>query len=186
MPILGKEPEMYPENLLERPETGASEEHRWWALYTLSRREKELMRRLKSLKISFYCPILAHRQRSPAGRIRTSYLPMFTNYVFLCGSPEDRYQAFTTNCISRDIAVEDGLRLTRDLKQIHGLIEAGVPLRRESRLEGGEPVCVRSGAFRGYEGFVVRREGETRLVVAVNFLQQGASLVLDDCEVEPI
>ncbi len=186
MPILGKEPEIFPDNLLELPETGNEEGRQWWALYTLSRREKELMRRLRSLEISFYCPIIAHRQRSPAGRIRTSFLPMFSNYVFLYGTPDDRYKALTTNCISRDIVVGDDQRLTHDLKQIYGLIEAGVPLRPESRLEAGEPVCVRSGAFRGYEGFIVRREGETRLLVAVNFLQQGASLLLDDCEVEPL
>ena len=186
MPILGKEPEIHPEDLFSRPETGIEEGRQWWALYTLSRREKELMRRLRTLKVSFYCPIMAHRQRSPAGRIRTSYLPMFTNYVFLYGSADDRYQAFTTNCVSRDIPVAEGALLTRDLKQIHSLIEAGVPLRPESRLEAGESVCVRSGTFRGYEGFIVRREGETRLLVAVNFLQQGASLLLDDCEVEPV
>ena len=185
MPILGKEPEIFPDDLLSRPETGHEEGFQWWALYTMSRREKELMRRLRALKLSFYCPIIRHRNRSPSGRIRHSYLPMFSNYVFLYGRPEDRYQAFTTNCISRDIVVEDGIQLTQDLLQIHSLIEAGVPLTPESRLQAGQRVVVRTGAFRGYEGWIVRREGETRLMVAVNFLQQGASLLLDDCEVEP-
>ena len=80
---------------------------------------------------------------------------------------------------------DEGPQLTHDLRQIYSLIEAGVLLTLESRLEPGQKVCVRTGAFRGYEGSIVRREGETRLVVAVNFLQQGASLLLEDCEVEP-
>jgi hypothetical protein len=185
MPILAKEPEIFPADLLARPETGQEEERQWWALYTLSRREKELMRRLRAMELAFYCPVICHRQRSPAGRIRKSYLPMFSNYVFLYGSAADRYQAFTSNCISRDIPVKDGVELTRDLLQIYRLIEAGVPLTPESRLTPGQRVVVRTGAFRGYEGWIVRREGETRLLVAVNFLQQGASLLLDNCEVEP-
>lgn len=186
MPNLAKEPQIFPTDLLDRPETGEEDGRKWWAFYTLSRREKDLMRRLRPMEIPFYCPILQHRQRSPAGRIRVSYLPMFTNYVFVYGTEEDRHQTFTTNCISRCIPVDDGKQLTHDLKQIYSLIEAGVPLTPESRLEPGEPVCVRTGTFRGYEGIVIRREGETRLLVAVNFLQQGASLLLDDCEVQPI
>ena len=185
MPILGKEPDIFPPDLLSQESTGREKDRQWWALYTMSRREKELMRRLRALELSFYCPILCHRQKSPAGRIRNSYLPMFANYVFLYGSAEDRYKAFTTNCVSRDIIVNNGLQLTGDLLQVYTLIEAGVPLTRESRLEMGQRVVVRTGTFKGYEGWIVRREGETRLMVAVNFLQQGASLLLDDCEVEP-
>jgi transcription antitermination factor NusG len=185
MPILAQEPEIYPADLLSRPETGQEEDRQWWALYTMSRREKELMRRLRAMELSFYCPVICHRQRSPAGRIRQSFLPIFTNYVFLYGRAEDRYQAFTSNCISRDIPVPDGVQLTRDLLQFYRLIEAGVPLTPESRLVAGQRVVVRTGAFRGYEGCIVRREGETRLLVSVNFLQKGASLLLDNCEVEP-
>ena len=43
---------------------------------------------------------------------------------------------------------------------------------------------VRSGPFMGFEGVIVRRGRETGLFVAVNFLQQGASVLLDDCQVE--
>jgi hypothetical protein len=33
---------------------------------------------------------------------------------------------------------------------------------------------------------VIRRANETRLLVAVYFLQRGASVLLDDCQVEEI
>jgi transcriptional antiterminator RfaH len=81
--------------------------------------------------------------------------------------------------------VVNGVELTRDLRQIYELIKAGVPLTAESRLVPGDHVRVRSGPFRGYEGYVIRREGQRRLLVAVNFLQQGASFTLEDCELEP-
>jgi hypothetical protein len=45
-------------------------------------------------------------------------------------------------------------------------------------------VVVRSGMFKGVEGVVIRREGKTRLLVAVNFLEQGASVLLEDCQFE--
>jgi hypothetical protein len=47
-------------------------------------------------------------------------------------------------------------------------------------------VRVKAGMLRGQEGMIIRRQGETRLLVAVNFLQQGASVLLDDIAVEQL
>jgi transcription antitermination factor NusG len=186
MPILAKEQNLHPLDLLDRFLTGELEGHQWWALYTLSRQEKELMRRLRAMDIAFYSPIIAQRHRSPAGRIRVSHVPLFANYVFLCGTDFHRYEALTTNCISRVIPVPDGQQLAADLRQIQRLIELGHPLTPETRLAEGTRVRVRSGAFMGFEGTVLRRENVTRLLVAVNFMQQGASVLLEDCELEPL
>lgn len=186
MPILAREPDIYPENLLEFAGAPQPSDVSWWALYTLSRREKDLMRKLSSLDIPFYCPIVPKRTRSPSCRFRVSHVPLFHNYVFLFGSEMQRYQSVTTGCVSRYMRVVDREELTRDLAQIHGLIQSGVPLLPESRLVAGEYVRVRSGPFRGYEGTVLRREGQTRLLVAVNFLQQGASILLEDCQLESL
>jgi transcriptional antiterminator RfaH len=188
MPILAKETDLYPLDLFDRADTESldtDQENSWWAIYTLSRREKELMRRLLTLEIPFYCPIIPQRQRSPNGRMRTSFIPMFSNYAFIYGDATMRYEALTTNCVARDFVVSDGVQLTRDLRQIHDLIEIGAPLTRESRLTAGTRVRVKTGPFRNYEGIIIRREGKTRLLVSVNFLQQGASVLLDDCEVDP-
>lgn len=186
MPILAQETDIFPEDLFEVAGQATDPDVSWWALYTLSRREKNLMRRLLALEVPFYCPIIPKRNRSPAGRVRTSYVPMFHNYVFIHADEMQRYQAVSTGCVSKQIRVTDGIELTRDLKQIHNLVLAGVPLTQESRLQTGERVRVRSGPFRGYEGTVIRREGQTRLLVHVNFLQQGASVLLDDCQLEII
>ena len=186
MPILSAEPNLHPDDLLYREETGSEERKSWMATYTYSRREKEFMRRLLQMGVAFYCPIIPHRRRSPAGRIRTSYLPLFTNYVFVYGDADDRQLAYSTNCVARDLPVVEGTKLTGDLRQIQELIQLGEPITREERIEPGECVRIKSGTFRDFQGFVVRREGERRLLVSVNFLQQGASVLLEDCEVEPV
>jgi transcription antitermination factor NusG len=185
MPILTPQTDIYPADLFDRERLGDEATLGWWAMYTMSRREKHLMRQLVKLEVPFYCPVIPKRNRSPGGRIRTSHLPLFPNYVFLYGDDEQRYTAMTTNCVARYTRVVAGVELTQDLRQIYELIQAGVPLTPESRLEAGDLVRVRSGPFRGYEGYVLRREGQRRLLVAVNFLQQGASFALEDCELEP-
>lgn len=180
MPILPAEDDLFPANLLEITE----EDGQWWALYTLSRQEKQLMRKLKEVGIGFYSPMIPRRYRSPAGRIRVSHTPLFPNYVFVQGDNDIRYQAVCTGHVSRCIEVDDAPQLITDLRQIRDLIAIGEPLTPEARLEIGDRVRIRSGQFAGFEGMIIRRQNETRLVIDVKFMNQGASVLLEDCQVE--
>jgi transcriptional antiterminator RfaH len=185
MPLLDRERDIYPDDLLDCPSVGSDPDKKWWAMYTMARREKELMRRLRPLDVSFYTPIIVRRSRSAgSGRVRTSYVPLFTGYVFIYGDADSRQRALATNCISRWLDVPDGPRLTFDLRQIRRLISVDAPLTAEERLTPGSRVRVKTGAFAGLEGVVVRRAKESHLIIQVDFLQRGASVVLDDCQLE--
>lgn len=186
MPILAAEIDVFPEDLLARDDLTDENGSHWWAVYTRSRQEKELMRSLVAMEIPFYCPIISHRFRSPAGRLRTSHLPLFSNYVFMYADGFRRYQALKTNLISQTIEVNDGPQLVHDLRQIQRLIQLGLPLSIESKLAPGCKIRIKSGPLNGMEGMVVKRQGAEFLFVAVNFLQQGALVKLDSNEVEPM
>ena len=186
MPILALEPDVFPDDLLHRAGLGFETDQFWWAMYTLPRREKELMRRLRARGFAFYAPLVPRRTRSPSGRLRTSYVPLFSNYVFLYGDENHRYQAMTTNCVSRWLVVPDGERLTHDLRQIKRLLESGAPLTPEARLAAGAHVRIRSGPMSGLEGVIVKRQNQQRLLIAINFLKQGVSVLLDDFQLEQI
>lgn len=185
MPILREEDDIYPADLLSNQQLLSDEDRHWWCLYTISRREKDLMRKLHSKEVPFYGPIIPKRYRSPNGRLRTSYIPLFPNYVFMFGGKDDQYQAMTTNCISKCTPIDDAERLVSDLLQIHQVIRAGIPLTPESRLEPGDRVRVKTGPFAGYEGNVIRREGKTRLLLSIQFLEQGVSMEMDEGLLEP-
>lgn len=144
------------------------------------------MRQLRHFEICHYAPMIPQRRRSPAGRIRTSVVPLFAGYVFLQGDNDARYQAVCSGNILKAHPIPDSAALVADLRQIRDLIDLGAPLTLESRLEPGEMVRVRSGAFAGYEGTVLRRDGESRLLIAVRFMDQGVSVKLEDCQLEPI
>ncbi|MBI3837560.1 MAG: UpxY family transcription antiterminator [Planctomycetia bacterium] len=186
MPILPSEPDIFPAELLDCLDAVEAPGGQWWAMYTLARREKELMRRLRAVEIPFYSPLVPRRTRSPGGRVRESFVPLFASYVFVYGDQQQRHQALTTNCVSRCLSVSDGGQLVHDLRQIHHLIELDAPLTIEARIEPGQRVRVRSGSMAGLEGTVVKRRGKDWLVVAVEFLQQGASVLLEDFQVEPL
>ncbi len=186
MPILACEEDLFPNDLLESERLGKERDHRWWALYTRSRREKQLMRKLRAMRTAFYGPLLPNRFCSTGGRIRTSHIPLFSNYVFMYGDDTSRYKAMTTTCVSRCLEVAEEGKLVYELRQLRRLIQSGVPLTMESGLQAGARVRIRSGVLEGQEGVVVNRRGKTRLVVSVDFLQRGASVLIEDFDVERI
>ena len=183
MPILRQEVSLYPPDLFD---SGApAEDRRWWAVYTKARQEKAIARDLLQHSVPFYLPQIS-KTTVQRGRKFTSLIPLFQGYVFLLGSEEERRLALTTNRVSRILEVADGEQLYKDLSQVQKLIEANAPLSVESRLDVGRRVRVKTGAFMGMEGTVQSRRGECRLVVAINFLQQGVSMVIDDYHLEPL
>lgn len=184
MPILSAEPMIFPVDLLQIGEERVATGDIWWAMHTLARREKELMRRLRSMEIAHYCPLIKRRTKSPAGRVRVSHVPLFSGYVFVLGTELHRYKAMTTNCVARCLQVGDPLRLLFDLRQIQRLIEIDAPLTPEARIQPGRRVRVRSGPMMGLEGVVLKRRGKDRLMVALEFLSRGASVLLEDYHLE--
>ncbi len=184
MPILPEEPTLYPETLLEEMAPLPSS-RRWWVLHTKPRNEKAVARSLLAFEIPFYLP-LVEKANVCRGRRFVSQVPLFAGYVFLFGTDEERVASLTTNRVSKVLVVDDLEQLTDDLRQLQRLIASGTPLTIEQRLMPGDRVRVRSGPLIGLEGTIVKRHGITRLLVAVNLLQQGASVDIDICQLEPI
>jgi transcription antitermination factor NusG len=182
MPILEKEPDIFPENLLEQP--APEKDEGWYAMYTLARHEKEFMRMLRPLKIAHYGPMVQQRKRSPAGRIRTSYVPLFTGYVFICGDEVARHNAVSTGCISRCLPVTESEQLIEDLRRIRMVLEKGADVRPEPKPLVGRTAIVKRGAMMGLKGTVTKVDSQHRFTVLVTFMQQGASVVVDEADVE--
>ncbi|MFM8707651.1 MAG: transcription termination/antitermination protein NusG [Planctomycetia bacterium] len=185
MPILPRQCDIHPADLLDEASIGqAAPGHGWVAFYTLSRREKDLMRKLEAADVPFYAPLVQRRLRSPGGRVRLSHVPLFPGYVFSLVDDDQRRAALATNTIARWLPIGDAAGFVADLRNIKRLIDTDRPLTPEALLEPGQPVRVRSGPLRGLEGTVVKRRGSERLVVAVRFLNQGASIELEDVDLE--
>ena len=186
MPILPRETDLYPHDLLDPPTRSGGSSTCWWAIYTRSRREKELARWLHAEELSFYAPLIGRRSESASGRVRQSFVPLFPGYLFLSGDDGDRSKAWRSNCVSRTIPVLDGNQLVRELSQVKRLIDSDVPLTPESKLEPGQRIRISHGSLSGVEGTIIQRRGESRLIISVDFLQRGASIRLEDYQINPL
>jgi transcriptional antiterminator RfaH len=180
MPVLAAEADIYPTHLLQTPNIeAATTDEQWWVLHTRPRQEKALARQLFELQVPFYLPTVAHRYRL-RGRPMTSHVPLFPGYVFLLADRDQRLTALSTNRVVRSLPVADQQMLWHDLTQIHRLIASGAPITPEERLVPGTLVEIRSGPLAGLKGKILRHASGHRFVVEVDFIQRGASVLLDD------
>lgn len=179
MPILAAETHVFPADLLTPPEKADGSGRNWWVLHTKPRQEKSLARQLFAKQIPFYLPLIEQTRRI-RGRKMTSHIPLFAGYLFMHGRNEDRVAALTTQRIVRTLAAPDEMRLWQDLSQIERMIASGEPITPEDRLAPGMEVEINSGPLMGLKGTILKTASGRRFVVKVDFIQQGASILLDD------
>lgn len=178
MPLLKAERRTFPDHLFSDQEYVASRNGRWWVLHTRARMEKALARQLRAQEIPFYLPLYEQTWKT-GGRKRTSYLPLFSGYVFLHGDEDARLVALETNLLCSTIAVTDQKRLYDELRRVERVLGGSVPVAPETELPVGGRVEITTGPFQGLTGKVIHRGGQTRLVVEVEFLRRGVSIEVE-------
>jgi transcriptional antiterminator RfaH len=71
-----------------------------------------------------------------------------------------------------------------DLQRIRIMLAEGQDVRPEPRPVVGRTAIIRRGAMAGMRGVVTRIDNAHRLTVIVNFMQQGASMLVDEADVD--
>ncbi|MBI4718402.1 MAG: antitermination protein NusG [Planctomycetes bacterium] len=156
---------------------------RWWVLHTKARNEKAVAADLQRLSAQYFLPLVRCRRRY-GGRIRDVDIPLFPGYVFLCGTPADRYHALRTHRVANVLEVGDQRRFVADLRQVQRVVESDEPVDLFPRLVAGCRCRVIAGSLVGLEGVVIRRRGPWRVYVGVEFLGQSAELEIDPSMLE--
>lgn len=174
MPLLKREPEIFPQGLFDLPEDCSP----WFVAHTRSRQEKALARYLEPLEVPFYLPV---REKRTVGkeRVRISYLPLFPGYVFLRGGSAERLAALRSNLVVRVLEAPDQGLIAGELAQLRALQLSGASLEPLPAFVPGDRVRVTEGPFRGHRGTVLREQGRFRLIVSISMLRQSVAVELD-------
>ena len=185
MPILPAEPDLHPMNLWEL-EGQSAPGARWWCLHTKPRQEKAVARALKSRNVSYYLPQVVKVDRTPQGRKIQSNVPLFTSYVFLLGDDFARMEALRTNRLSQVLEIYDQETAIHDLRQVYQMLASGLTVLPEPVMPVGTRIRIKTGPLVGIEGIVIRRGKRDHFVAAVQFLGRGATVELEDWQVERV
>jgi transcription antitermination factor NusG len=157
----------------------------WWVAHTRSRNEKALAHDLKAKNISYFLP-MTWKVRQQSHRTIKSLLPLFTGYLFFCGSEPERIELLKTNRVANLLEVKDQESLIKELVRFEQAVRAGAPLVPHKYVRKGQWCRVVAGPLLGLEGIVVQTKGDTRLVLQINMLGQAASVEIDMDMIEPI
>jgi transcriptional antiterminator RfaH len=186
MPILPAEPDLFPDNLWEGDPQRIRAEGRWWCLHAKPRQEKAVARELRVRGVAYYLPQVVHEDRTPQGRKTRSIIPLFPSYLFLLGDDHDRLAALRGNRLANILEVPDQTQLERDLRQVHQMLSSGLAVVGEPIVPVGARVRIKTGPLAGIEGTVIRRGKRDQFVAVVRFLGRGATVDLEDWQVEQI
>jgi transcriptional antiterminator RfaH len=192
MPILPAEPDLFPMSLWDDlgqgggPLIGEASGRKWWCLHTKPRQEKAAARDLRVQKIAYYLPQVVREERTPQGRKTRAVIPLFTSYLFLLGDDRERVLSLKGNRLVRVIDVVDQTNLEHDLRQIHQMLASGLAVVPEPIVPVGARVRIVSGPLAGIEGQVIRRGKRDQFVAVVHFLGSGATVDLEDWQVEQL
>ena len=156
----------------------------WWVAHTKPRQEKALAWDVLLAGGQYFLPMRQATRRS-RGRSWKTALPLFTGYIFLCGSERDRLAALRTNRIANLINVVDQSRLVEECSAIQRLLALGLAVGAHPGLSRGKKCRIRKGPLADLEGRVERHKGRDRFIVSVAILGQGAMVEINADLLEP-
>ena len=168
---------------IQRPETTPL----WYAVRVRSNFERTVSTVLEHKGVEQFLPSYRSR-RIWADRVKTLDLPLFPGYVF-CRIPlDERNLVVTTEGVvgfvgagRKPIPVSD-----TEIDAIRTLVHSQVEIQPWPFLKIGQTVRIRSGAFAGVEGILVKVKNSWRLVVSVTLLERSVAVEIDAAYVSPV
>ncbi len=159
---------------------------KWFAVYTASRHEKRVGQHFEMRAIDHYLPLYRTQRKWSDGSKVTLDLPLFPGYIFVCIQRFQRVRVLEvpgvltvvsgTGGEPTSLLASDIDRLRSDLCQRNA--------QPHPILKVGQRARIRSGAFAGMEGVVVRMKYSFRVVLTMSSIMQGFSVEVDGEELE--
>jgi transcription antitermination factor NusG len=161
------------------------DERRWYAVFTVPRNEKSVVKQLNLREIECFLPTYETlRLWKNRQRVKVE-LPLFPTYLFVC---IDRGQR------TRVLGAPGVLQIVGNGREPLPLPDSEIEFLRSEVCHGraepyrefvvGQRVRVRSGLMQGIEGVLVRKNNSLRFVLTLSLINQHAAVEVcaDDLE----
>ena len=165
--------------------TGASH---WFAVYTTCRHEKRIAQHLRQREIEHYLPLYRLDRKWRNGSRVTLELPLFPCYIFVRIRRSERVSVLSVPGALAVVGGTGGEPAPLPDAAINALRVGFLEHRIEPHplLRVGQHARIRSGAFAGMEGVVVRKKNGFRIVLTLEQIMQSVAIELDEDDVEPL
>lgn len=165
----------------------ASADSVWYAVHTRHQHERLVARTLANKGFETFLPLYTE-VRQWRDRVKKVEVPLFTCYVFLRGDLDRRLPILTTPGVHGLLCSAGKLAgiPEEEIEAVRSVVENEINVEPHPFLKCGDLVRVKSGALRGLEGFLVRKKGQSRLVISVTLLERSIAAEVDAGTVERI
>lgn len=158
----------------------------WYALYTRGRHEKFVENQLSQRGIETYLP-LQRIIRNWSDRKKEIQTPLFQSYIFARFSQTEKRKVLTSPGVVRIVGSSHSSAYKvpeKDLNAIRLFLDQDLRIDPFPYFKKGVRVYVRSGVFKGVEGYVVQKNSQHRLVISLDVLMQSISVEIDQACLE--
>ena len=160
----------------------------WHALYTRSRHEKIVDGELRKRGFETFLPVRKLKRRW-SDRTKIIEEPLFQSYVFVCIPMQDRWPVLNTFGAVSFVHFGPNLPAVipdKDIAALRCFMQENILMDPFPYLKEGRRVYIRSGPFKGIEGFIVQKNRQCRLVISLDKLMQSVSIEIDSAAIEQI
>lgn len=159
----------------------------WHVVYTMPKCERKVAASIENLGIESFLPMQTV-VRHWSDREKKLQVPLFPNYVFVKVEATRRNNVYSIKELVKFISLDKRPVTIADreiliIKQVMSGVE---DISSEDYFHEGSPVRIREGQFAGLEGIIIKKTGNTRLLVRIDRLMKAFSFNISFRMVEPI
>ena len=160
---------------------------RWYAVQTRAKHEKKVTAELQQKGMKAFLPAVREVRRW-SDRRQVIEAPLFPCYVFvqtdLAVAP--RMAVLQTAGVFRFVGFNHGPVPIPDAQMVavQAVLAEHLPASSCGFIKVGEKVRIRGGALDGVEGVLSGRNGERRLIISIELIQQSMAVIVEGYDIE--
>lgn len=151
-------------------------ELKWHVVYTMPRSEQKVAMCVSDMGMESFLPMhTVVRQWSD--RKKKMRVPLFPNYVFVRVNEVSRNYLYSIRELVNFVSIEKKPVVVREneINAIKQVLDEAVDVSPEEYFYEGMNVQINHGQFAGLEGVVIKRNGNTRLMIRIEGLMKAFS-----------
>ena len=175
----------FPPVPLEAAESGMS--RAWYAVFTTPQHEKTAVRHLGLREIESFLPTYESVRQWKNGQRVTLTLPLFPSYLFVRITHGERGKVLQSPGVLHIVGNQRAPMPVPE--EAIDFLRSGLCARKVepyTELVAGQKVRIKSGALKGVQGTLVRRNNQHRFVLTIELINRHAAIEVDAACLEPV
>lgn len=159
---------------------------KWYAVYTKSRHEKYIAKRLIERHIECFLPVKTI-QRKWKDRKKNVDFPLFPGYLFAKIPLSEKNSILKIKGAICLVGNPNPVPVDQiQIEAVMRFIESDIAFDPYPELQKGTAITVKNGPLKGITGILVEKKTSYRLVVNLDIISSSVSTEIDVADIEPV